>query len=74
MLQPPLSKGRRPALADDRVQCNAAGQVLLRLKTPWRDGATQLVLTPLQAGSVRLHTVRAFAAAVLRGLFVRVRW
>ena len=23
-----------------RVQCNAAGQVVLRLKTPWRDGTT----------------------------------
>ena len=29
----------RPALADT-VQCNAAGQVMLKLKTPWRDGAT----------------------------------
>ncbi len=27
-----------PALANERVQTNAAGQVVLKLKTPWRDG------------------------------------
>ena len=27
-----------PALANERVQINSAGQVVLRLKTPWRDG------------------------------------
>ena len=30
----------RPALSDERVLCNGAGQVELKLKTPWRDGAT----------------------------------
>jgi len=30
----------RPALANERVQCNAAAQVVLKLKTPWRDGTT----------------------------------
>jgi hypothetical protein len=34
----------RPALSDERVQLNAAGQVELKLKTPWRDGTTHLVL------------------------------
>jgi len=34
----------RPALANERVQTNAAGQVVLKLKTAWRDGTTQLVL------------------------------
>ena len=38
----------RPALADDRVQSNAAGQVVLRLKTPWRVGTTHLVMSPLE--------------------------
>ena len=37
----------RPALSDERVQLNAAGQVELKLKTPWRDGTTHLVMTPL---------------------------
>jgi len=36
----------RPALSDERVQCNAAGQVELKLKTPWRDGTMHLVMTP----------------------------
>jgi len=39
----------RPALSDERVQCNAAGQVELKLKTPWRDGTTHLVMSPLES-------------------------
>jgi hypothetical protein len=38
----------RPALSDERVQLNAAGQVELKLKTPWRDGTTHRVMSPLQ--------------------------
>jgi hypothetical protein len=38
----------RPALANDRVQTNAAGQVVLKLKTPRRDGTTHLALSPLE--------------------------
>ncbi len=34
----------RPALANERVQTNATGQVVLKLKTPWHDGTTHLVL------------------------------
>lgn len=57
----------RPALSDKRVQLNAAGQVELELKTPWRDGTTHLVMCPLEfmqrlAALVprpRLHLVRA---------------
>ena len=30
------------------VQTNAAGQVVLKLKTPWRDGTTHLVMSPLE--------------------------
>ena len=37
----------RPALANERVQTNA-GQVVLKLKTPWRDGTTHLVMSPLE--------------------------
>ena len=36
------------ALANERVQTNAAGQVVLKLKTPWRDGTTHLVMSPLE--------------------------
>jgi hypothetical protein len=56
----------RPALSDERVQISAAGQVELKLKTPWRDGATHLVMSPMEfmqrlAALVprpRLHLIR----------------
>ncbi len=56
----------RPALANERVQCNAAGQVVLKLKTAWRDGTTPIVMSPLEfmqrlAALVprpRLHLIR----------------
>ncbi len=56
----------RPAIANERVRCNAAGQVVLTLKTPWRDGTTHLVMSPLEfmqrlAALVprpRLHLIR----------------
>ena len=56
----------RPALANERVQTNAAGQVVLKHKTSWRDGTTHLVLSPLEfmqrlAALVprpRLHLIR----------------
>ena len=38
----------RPALSEQRVQINTASQVELKLKTPWRDGTTHLVMTPLE--------------------------
>ena len=38
----------RPALANERVQTNAAGQVVLKLKAAWRDGTTHLVMSPLE--------------------------
>jgi hypothetical protein len=37
---------RRPALSDERVQRNAAGQMKPKRKRPWRDGTTQLVMGP----------------------------
>ena len=56
----------RPALANERMQCNSAGQVLLKLKTPWCDGTTHIVMSPLEfmqrlAALVprpRLHLIR----------------
>ncbi len=38
----------RLALANERVQTNAAGRVVLKLKTPWRDGTTHLMMSPLE--------------------------
>ena len=56
----------RPALSDERVRLDAAEQVELKLKTPWRDGTTHLVMSPLEfmqrlAALVprpRLHLIR----------------
>ena len=50
----------------ERVQTNAAGQVVLKLKSPWRDGSTHLVMSLLEfmqrlAALVprpRLHLIR----------------
>ncbi|MFN8737048.1 MAG: transposase [Betaproteobacteria bacterium] len=75
----------RPALSDERVQLNAAGQVELKLKTPWRDGTTHLVMSPLEfmqrlAALVprpRLHLIRFHGVlapnAKLRALVVPQR-
>ena len=60
----------RPALANECVQTNTAGQVVLKLKTPWRDGTTHLVISPLEfmqrlAALVprpRLHLIRLVSA------------
>ena len=60
----------RPALSDERVKLNDAGQVELGLKTPWRDGTTRLVMSPLEfmqrlAALVprpRLHLIRLVSA------------
>lgn len=34
----------RPALSDERVQLNAAGQIELKLKTPWRGGTNRTTI------------------------------
>jgi integrase len=60
----------RRDLADERVQTNAAGQVVLKPKTAWRDGTTHLVMSPLEfmqrlAALVprpRLHLIRLVSA------------
>ena len=38
----------RPALVNGRVQTNAAGQVVLTLKTAWHDGTAHLAMSPLE--------------------------
>jgi hypothetical protein len=65
-LEQPCRYITRPALSDERVQLNAAGQLELKLKTPWRDGTTHLAMSPLEfmqrlAALVprpRLHLIR----------------
>jgi Putative transposase len=56
----------RPALANNRISINSAGQVVLKLKSPRRDGTTHQVMSPLEfmqrlAALVprpRLHLIR----------------
>ncbi len=56
----------RPAIANERLTLNRAGQVMLTLKTPYRDGTTHVVMSPLEfmqrlAALVprpRLHLIR----------------
>ena len=56
----------RPAIANERLAFNQAGQVVLTLKTPYRDGTTHIVMEPLEfmqrlAALVprpRLHLIR----------------
>ena len=44
----------RPTLANECVQCNAAGQVVFKLKAPRRNGSTHLVMSPLPAACIGL--------------------
>jgi hypothetical protein len=46
-LEPLCRYFTRPALSDELVQLNAAGQVKVKLKALWRDGITRLVMSPL---------------------------
>ena len=56
----------RPAIANERLKRNCAGQVVLQLKSPYRDGTTHIVMSPLEflqrlAALVprpRLHLIR----------------
>ena len=38
----------RPAISNERLSINRKGQVVLKLKTAWRDGTSHLVLEPLE--------------------------
>jgi hypothetical protein len=63
----------RPAVAEERLDLTAQGQVRYRLKTPYRDGTTHMVLEP----PPRVHLTRfhgVFAAhAALRGAITPAR-
>ena len=56
----------RPAIANERLKRNRAGQVVLQLKSPYKDGTTHIVMEPLEfmerlAALVprpRLHLIR----------------
>lgn len=56
----------RPAIANGRLKCDGAGNVVRQLKSPWRDGTTHIRMSPLEfmqrlAALVprpRLHLIR----------------
>ena len=56
----------RPAIINERLKRNRTGQVVLQLKSPYRDGTTHIVMSPLEfmqrlAALVprpRLHLIR----------------
>ena len=45
----------RPALANEQVHRSAAGRVVTKLKTPWRDCITRLVMSPLAFRLLRIE-------------------
>ena len=56
----------RPAISNERLSVNQVGNVVLKLKTPWRNGTTHIVPTPMEfmqrLGALvprpRLHLIR----------------
>jgi len=38
----------RPAITNERLKRNRAGQVVLQLKSPYKDGTTHIVMEPLE--------------------------
>lgn len=44
-----------PALANEQVQRNAAGQVVLKPKTSWHDDTTHMVMSPLEFMRLRIE-------------------
>ena len=56
----------RPAIANERLTLNRAGDVVLQLKSPYHDGTTHVVMSPLElmqrlatlVPRPRLHLIR----------------
>jgi hypothetical protein len=42
----------RPAIANERLKLNRAGQVVLQLKSPYKDGTTHIVMEPLEFSGI----------------------
>jgi hypothetical protein len=49
----------RPAIANERLSLNHAGDVVLQLKTPYQDGTTHIVMSP--RGELKPKIQRIFA-------------
>ena len=55
----------RPAIANERLKRNRAGQVVLQLKSAYHDGTTHIVMSPLLS-PVREEFLQRLAALVPR--------
>ena len=58
-------------MANERVQTNAAEQVVLKLKTPWRDGTTHMVMSPLEF-MPRAATLTCLRSSAASGLTIPI--
>ena len=66
ILSASIERSAGSALANERVQTTAAGQVVVKRTTPWRDGTPLLVILPLEfmqrlaapTPRPRLHLIR----------------
>lgn len=47
-LEQPCRHITRPPLANERVQTNAVAQMVIKLKTAWRDGTTHLIMSSME--------------------------
>jgi len=55
----------RPAIANERLSVNHAGQVVLKLKTPYRDGTSHINMSALEF----MQRLAALVARLLRRVF-----
>jgi len=53
----------RPAIANERLKLNSAGDVVLRLKIPYQDGTTYIVMWPLKFTQRLVHLLFLFSVA-----------
>ncbi len=60
-------------MASERLALGASGQVRYTLKTPYRDGTTQVVLEPLELMARLRHWCRRSGAWGQRGRRPRIR-
>ncbi len=51
----------RPAIANERLKFNSAGDVVLRLKSPYQDGTTHIVMSPLWSSCNGWSTYGSFS-------------
>ena len=71
----------RPAIANERVKRDGSGDVVLQLKSAWRDGTTHIRMSPLEfmqrlAGDIVADSQKRrlnFLFAIRRLEFVRER-